>query len=300
MSTEKRSATKRLSSEGTGTGTNSANLEQQQQQQQQQQHVQPISTSAATATTQQPTGGPITTSSNIGRERYTPGATGAEDSTPTVEEAAAEGAYSEETPRQVIAVSASKSPAAFFNLARKFLVTNDMCDLSALEGAIVSAVDAAHLLERSQLATIVRIHTSYVCVEPKRKKPSSPPGQQDVLLIQPSRSSLTELAEGGEVSAASTESDPQPVAAEAVGSASSISASVSNPASVTTSPPSRRGSSGGRELRRARIIVTVRRTESYKRWLEENPLQAIIASEVDEDEEDTMDPTQSTGSPTTS
>ena len=59
-------------------------------------------------------------------------------------------------PRQVIAVSASKGPAAFFNLARKFLVTDEMCDLSALEGAIVSAVDAAHLLERSQLATIVR------------------------------------------------------------------------------------------------------------------------------------------------
>lgn len=61
-----------------------------------------------------------------------------------------------EATRQVIAVSASKGPAAFFNLARKFLATDEMCDLSALEGAIVSAVDAAHLLERSQLATIVR------------------------------------------------------------------------------------------------------------------------------------------------
>ena len=64
--------------------------------------------------------------------------------------------FSTSKPRQVIAVSASKGPAAFFNLARKFLVTDEMCDLSALEGAIVSAVDAAHLLERSQLATIVR------------------------------------------------------------------------------------------------------------------------------------------------
>ena len=62
----------------------------------------------------------------------------------------------DDSPRQVIAVSASKGPAAFFNLARKFLATDEMCDLSALEGAIVSAVDAAHLLERSQLATIVR------------------------------------------------------------------------------------------------------------------------------------------------
>jgi hypothetical protein len=58
--------------------------------------------------------------------------------------------------RQVIAVSVSKSPSAFFNLARKFLITDEECDLSALEGAIVSAVDAAHLLERSKIATIVR------------------------------------------------------------------------------------------------------------------------------------------------
>lgn len=61
-----------------------------------------------------------------------------------------------ENTRQVIAVSASKGPAAFFNLARKFLVTDETCDLSALEGAIISAVDAAHLLERSKLAKIIR------------------------------------------------------------------------------------------------------------------------------------------------
>ena len=63
---------------------------------------------------------------------------------------------STERPRQVIAVSANRGPTAFFNLARRFLITDEMCDLSALEGAIVSAVDAAHLLERSKLATIVR------------------------------------------------------------------------------------------------------------------------------------------------
>ena len=33
-------------------------------------------------------------------------------------------------------------------------MTNEMVDFSALEGAIVTAVDAAHLLERSQLASI--------------------------------------------------------------------------------------------------------------------------------------------------
>ena len=63
---------------------------------------------------------------------------------------------SSERPRQVIAVSANRGPTAFFNLAKRFLITDEFCDLSALEGAIVSAVDAAHLLERSKLATIVR------------------------------------------------------------------------------------------------------------------------------------------------
>ena len=67
-----------------------------------------------------------------------------------------EGISSQQQPRQVIAVSVSKGPSAFFNLARKFLVSDEVCDLSALEGAIVSAVDAAHLLERSKIASIIR------------------------------------------------------------------------------------------------------------------------------------------------
>mmetsp|Transcript_11655 Transcript_11655/g.17306 ORF Transcript_11655/g.17306 Transcript_11655/m.17306 type:complete len:180 (+) Transcript_11655:616-1155(+) len=70
----------------------------------------------------------------------------------------------EDIPRQVIAVSVSKGPSAFFNLARKFLVTDEMCDLSALEGAMVSAVDAAHLLERSKIANIIRCVESLSCI----------------------------------------------------------------------------------------------------------------------------------------
>ena len=44
------------------------------------------------------------------------------------------------------------------------------------------------------------------------------------------------------------------------------------------------GGAGGRELRRARIVITVKRTQDYERWLEENPLQAIIAGDGDDDE----------------
>jgi len=35
--------------------------------------------------------------------------------------------------------------------------------------------------------------------------------------------------------------------------------------------------SSTRELRRARIVITVRRTESYKVWLEDNPHRTVIA-----------------------
>jgi hypothetical protein len=121
-----------------------------------------------------------------------------------------------------------------------------------------------------------RVQTSYVTVEPKRKKQA--PQQEE-----------QEQEEGG------TQSVPGPSSSEATGSPS-------RPASAQTSvafpeheeegrapaglPPARQGargsSSGGRELRRARIVITVKRTESYKRWLEENPLQAIIAGDADE------------------
>lgn len=158
-------------------------------------------------------------------------------------------------PRQVIAVSASRGPAAFFNLARKFLVTDDMCDLSALEGAIVSAVDAAHLLERSKLATIVRVQTSYVTVEPKRRKQHTT-GQED----------------------------PRQRVDAGLSSVAAASQGEGSPDQPTQGSSRQRGSgaASGRELRRARIVITVQRTHDYERWLEENPLQAIIAGDGDD------------------
>lgn len=185
--------------------------------------------------------------------------------------------------RQVIAVSASKGPAAFFNLSRKFLVTDEEVDLSALEGAIVSAVDAAHLLERSKLATIVRyvavgevygcavavsvsshvpfarVQTSYVSVEPKRRK-------------APRSSDAPSLAEASALPQAVEPSTP-PTAAMS--------------SQHTHSPPLRPTGAvtpQGRELRRSRIIITMRRTESYKQWLLDNPLQAM-GTEGDDDDD---------------
>jgi hypothetical protein len=50
-----------------------------------------------------------------------------------------------------------------------------------------------------------------------------------------------------------------------------------------------RHTSAGRELRRARIVITVKRTESYKQWLDENPLQSVLAEDDDVDDVDAED-----------
>lgn len=196
------------------------------------------------------------------------------------EEEQTEGEY----PRQVIAVSASKGPAAFFNLARKFLATDEMCDLSALEGAIVSAVDAAHLLERSQLATIVRVSTSYVTVEPKRRRhPSQPKELEGESSQTQSQSTAESIASGSpQLAPATPASDSKPPTEPSL----QVQSEESHSSPSEGTPPASRQSAGrsaGRELRRARIVITVRRTASYKRWLEENPLQAIFAREGDAD-----------------
>jgi hypothetical protein len=123
-----------------------------------------------------------------------------------------------------------------------------------------------------------RVQTSYVTVEPKRRKQA--PQQEE-----------QEQEEGG------TQSVPGTSSSEATGSQSrppsaQTSAKAASPEheeegrSSAGLPPARQGargsSSGGRELRRARIEITVKRTESYKRWLEENPHQAIITGDADE------------------
>lgn len=170
-------------------------------------------------------------------------------------------ATQKESPRQTIAVSVSKGPSAFFNLARKFLVTDEMCDLSALEGAIVSAIDAAHLLERSKIATITRLQTSYVAVEPKKKKDR----------------------------AASTSDQPTshgslPTPAESAAPTAAAASRIDRSQAVTIDPPSvpeQQNLSEG-TLRRSRIVITVKRTEAYVQWLKENPIQDVHSGDDDD------------------
>lgn len=169
---------------------------------------------------------------------------------------------SETYSRQVIAVSASKKPAVFFNLARKFLAADEECDLSALEGAILTAVDAAHLLERSKIATIIRVRTSYVSVEPKRKKQSSSSGTTPA--IPPKQSPVF--------------TDPLNIGASHQDIP--MEESHSHQKSITS------GRARGVPLRRARIVITVRRTRDYEVWLEETPYDAIIGGVEDLGEEE--------------
>ena len=123
-----------------------------------------------------------------------------------------------------------------------------------------------------------RVQTSYVTVEPKRRKQA--PQQEE----QEQEEGGTQSVSGTSPSEA-TGSPSRPASAQtsAKGASPEHEEEGRSPAGI---PPARQGargsSSGGRELRRARIVITVKRTESYKRWLEENPLQAIIAGDADE------------------
>lgn len=171
---------------------------------------------------------------------------------------------SPQKPRQVIAVSVSKGPSAFFNLARKFLVTDDVCDLSALEGAIVSAVDAAHLLERSKIATIVQIQTSYVPVEPKRRRDHGVAdgvrkGDSGSFKTGTGATSVTTRSSSREIQTTDSSSLPP-------GSGGSL------PGKPNSSP---------NNLRRARIVITVKRTKAYEEWLKDNPIQDTHAGQDD-------------------
>lgn len=193
--------------------------------------------------------------------------------------------------RQVIAVSASKGPAAFFNLARKFLVTDEMCDLSALEGAIVSAVDAAHLLERSKLATIVRVHTSYVVVEPKRKKhqdvdtlPSFTEGQQSIQGEPSSGHSEGRQAQGVSMANVDEADTAKLQHAPPIARGQGTTPIPADTQGDFPRTKKQQGRAKGSPLRRARIIITVKRTPEYKQWLDENPLHAAIPSDNEEHE----------------
>ena len=117
---------------------------------------------------------------------------------------------------------------------------------------------------------IYRVQTSYVSVEPKRRRQV------------PSHATSHQPIEG----MASIPQQPQPFQHQYIHSDVAFSPAAT---SVEQSTLDTRASPAGRELRRARIVITVKRTSSYKQWLDDNPLQAAITGDGDDDDDVDVD-----------
>ena len=131
-----------------------------------------------------------------------------------------------------------------------------------------------HLAQHFFSSFDLRVNTSYVTVEPKRRKQAAQQGEPDEEEATQSHPQQAVTAQA-------------PKTAETVGTRNVAPSRQEARIPPVPSHPQRHGGgrgsgSGTRELRRARIVITVQRTESYRRWLEENPLQAMIARESDE------------------
>jgi hypothetical protein len=61
-----------------------------------------------------------------------------------------------------IYVSRDKSPQMYFHMAKSLLQKNEQVKFVALEGAIVIAIDSANILQRENVASIVKMSTSSV------------------------------------------------------------------------------------------------------------------------------------------
>jgi hypothetical protein len=121
--------------------------------------------------------------------------------------------------------------------------------------------------------SLFSVQTSYVNVEPKRRRQGPP------------QSGMTPIETGIAVAASvqqqhyhTQQHQQQYVVSGDVSSAAGVDHPSEGGGRPTTS---------GRELRRARIVITVKRTASYKQWLDDNPLQTVIAE--DDDIEDVDD-----------
>lgn len=165
--------------------------------------------------------------------------------------------------RPIIAVSSNRRPANIAKLAREILVSRESCDLSALEGAIVIAIDAAQLLQRTGHATIIRIETSNVEVGPAHKKDN----KVETINTQLAAASLATPPKS-HITAKTVMIKPHAVMAGDVTCRS------------TSSGRGRASRIKQKRCRRAQITITMKRSDNYKTWLETNDEDALL---VDED-----------------
>jgi len=135
---------------------------------------------------------------------------------------------------------------------------------------------------------VCRVETSYVTVEPKRRRQAAPlPGTPAVAAAAaaataPQQHPPQPPQPQSPVATATTapqQHPPQPPQPQ-----SPVATAATSPFDSSQTSRGARGSAN-RELRRARIVITVKRTELYKQWLEDNPLQAVIAGDHEEEEE---------------
>lgn len=110
----------------------------------------------------------------------------------------------------------------------------------------------------TSFVTLNRLQTSYVAVEPKKKKDRAASISDQPSLPTPAESASTTAA-----------------------AASRIDQSQSSVAMDTPSVPEQQNLSEG-TLRRSRIVITVKRTDAYVQWLKENPIQDVHSGDDDD------------------
>jgi hypothetical protein len=149
-----------------------------------------------------------------------------------------------------------------------------------------------------------RIHTSYVAVDPKRNRQegtseeSSPPLDPQASPSYPQGGA----AAAHTVSPSSERQDTEIYTSPPRTNDEESAAAGSTPSGSSDLKAQQRRRkehyhrAKGLPLKRARIIITVKRSSEYKQWLDENPKQAIIAAAGGGDDDDDV-PSPSTGAP---
>lgn len=126
---------------------------------------------------------------------------------------------------------------------------------------------------------ITRIQTSYVSVEPKKRREYGPSSS-----ISEKEASGSPRTETGATSATTgTTTRPQAIDSSLQATSAGLGTTrIDQPgASTISASPGKPRSSAG-TLRRARIVITVKRTEAYKKWLEDNPIHDTHAGQDDD------------------
>merc|ERR1711957_75082 len=121
----------------------------------------------------------------------------------------------------------------------------------------------------------MQIQTAYVAVEPKKRReqgPASSVSREDLGLLE-TGTGATSIATG------STSREP-PTTSSSSTVAPGPGPSRTNPlgfsmVSSTTGILSGKSKSSAGSMRRSRIVITVKRTEAYQEWLEDNPLHEV-------------------------